>query len=66
MSISFNENEYETLLSEVATILEGDSTPPHSPAPSNDVSKTPTTDYRLVDLAATVDGGTGVLHRQHT
>ena len=44
MSTLFNENEYEALLSEVATVLEGDSTPPHLPAPSNAVGKTATTD----------------------
>ena len=66
MSISFNENQYEALVLEVAIVVEGDPTPPHSPAPSNAVGKTPTTDYRLVDLAATVDGGTGVLRRQYT
>ena len=30
----------------------------------NTVGMTPTTDYCLADLAATVDGGTGALRRQ--
>ena len=65
MIILFNENEYKALLSEVATVLEGDSTTPHSPAPSNAVGKTATIDFRLVDIDATVDEGTGILHRQY-
>ena len=52
-SISFNENQYEALVLKVAIVVEGDPTLPRSPAPSNAVGKTPTTDYRLVDLAAT-------------
>ena len=39
-------------------------TSPRSPAPCKSVRKTPTSDYRLADLAATVDGGTGALRRQ--
>ena len=64
--MSVNDIKHEALLLEAAQVLEGEPTPPNSPAPSNAAGKTPTTDYRLVDLAATVDGGTGNPHRQYT
>ena len=58
--------EHKALVLEAAIVLQDNPTPPYSPAPSNVVGITPTTDYRLADLAATVDGGTKGLHRQYS
>ena len=66
MSMLYNASEHEALLLEVSKVLEGKPTPPQSPAPYNAAGKTPTTGNCLVDLAATVDGGTGALRKQYT
>ena len=46
-------------------VLGDNPTPQRSPSHSIVVVKTPTMDYRLADLAATVNGSTGDLHRQY-
>ena len=66
MGISFGKCNHEVLLLEAAMVLRDNRTPPLSLAPSNAVGKTPTTDYHLAYLVATVDGGTGALHRQYS
>ena len=64
MSISFDDCDHKALLLEDALVLGDNPKPPRSPALlSNAVGKTPTTDYRLADLAATVEGGSGTLRR---
>ena len=50
MSISFDNCDHEALLLELPWCLGDNPTQPPSPAPSNAVGKTPTTDYCLADL----------------
>ena len=63
ISMSFNDRDHDALLLEAAIVFGDNPTTLHSLAASNAVGKTPTTDHRLVDLTATVDGRTGALRR---